>query len=132
MKPVKGEVSWPRALDPRAKGQPEKPKHRSSKDTRHWCKGRPGRRHLCAWETDFSSYRAARGDYPNMLRLVCQNPGCNKPVLERWRLERAWSTQWGDRSARTPAERFFGPGLPGDWGWGGGAIPDYVDILGAP
>lgn len=135
MKPVKGEVNWPKSVDPRAGKQPEKPAYRSSKDTKRWCKGKVGRRHQCAWETAYSSYRGGRpsGDYPDLLRLVCQYPGCNKIVLESWRLDRAWPTQWGSRHDRASAPAFYGPGLPGDfsWGWGRGEIPDYVDVIGA-
>lgn len=130
MKPVKGE-----GMDPRAVKQPEKPAHRSSKDTKRWCKGKVGRRHQCAWQTAYSDHIRRYADrpvsYPDRLRLVCQYPGCNKIVIDSYRLERLWPTQWGSRHDPASVPAFYGPGLPGDYSWGGCEIPDYVDVIGA-
>jgi hypothetical protein len=63
----------------------EVPKHRSKKDKRRWCGGKPGREHDPMWE-----HSKKTGGSPNSvcwLDYVCQR--CHKCLDAFWRFE-AW------------------------------------------
>lgn len=111
------------------KPDPEVPKHRSSKDTKHWCLGKEGRYHQCAWvPNDGKLYLFDRTSYPTILSLRCVQ--CRKEFVTSYRLSRAWPNQWGSRHDPASAAAFYGPGLPGDYGWSDIEIPAYVEIMG--
>lgn len=132
MRPVKNAGPFA-ATDPRARSQPDAPKHRANKDTRRWCRGVVGRRHLCEWRFRWPRWlRDDHSAYPTQLQLVCTRPGCNRVVAQGDRLAHDWPTQWGSRHDTTGRRRFYGPGLPPDFGWGDVQAPDYVDVAGAP
>lgn len=137
MKPVKGEVNWPKSIDPRVRPQGEVPKHRASKDTKRWCLGRVGRRHQCAWQMVWQPW-ASKKDYPDVLQLRCQAPGCNKTILESFRMSRNWpprvGSTWPSRHDPSGVPAIYGPGLPADNTYRDGTVtaPDYVDVIGAP
>lgn len=130
MKPVKGRVEWPKSLDPKARASSEVPKHRSKKDTRHWCLGREGRYHQCQWQpNDGRGYLHDKTSYPSVLSLRCT--ACRKEFVTSYRLSRMWPDQWGSRHDPASVPQFYGPGLPGDYTWVDLKIPEYVEIIGA-
>lgn len=136
MRTVKGNPGWSRAMDPRAKEQPQVGKHRSSKDTKHWCKGKVGKRHLCRWQMEHGWN--SKVYYPDRRVLRCINPGCNKPVLDISLETHYWEERrvrglliWGSRHDWQNRPAFYGPGLPPTrWSQDGAkkGTPTYVDI----
>jgi hypothetical protein len=63
------------------------PKHRAKKNTKHWCKGRPGRVHLPVWESKYWQYIPRKtGDpiiYGKHRELTCMV--CGKILDMQWR-----------------------------------------------
>jgi hypothetical protein len=102
MQPANGR-GWRRRRNPNVHDA-QVPPHRSSKDTKTWCKGVHGREHVPQWEFSYSSGYSSLEAYPGVLQLRCA--GCRKVLEFHFCATRMWPG----------GDFYYGPGLPTRWG----------------